>query len=404
MKTRNLFSTLTALALSFFATASAENYWMGNDGYECCEATCCEEACCDGKSWISADYLYWKIKDTSKVIPLATEAPTINLALTNPDAKVVLGGKKQNLEWRSGARLAIGTWLDCDRTFGVEAGGFFIPPYWNIHSVATVGLGPNFLGIPYHNAITDLETSFPITGPIAQLPFTGLAYYKIENQMTGAELNGLMDFEFCRPLGIKLIAGFRYLNFQEKFTFRTSEPIRPLSTSVRNTKDRFQTRNNFYGGQIGAAFNYDCSCFTFDLKAKIALGATKGNVGIHGYFKNNTGITSNIPLQFNGGVFALPTNIGNYKKTFFTYIPEANVDIGYKITECIQLKVGYTFLYVSKVLRATKQIDRNLNPTQSPFFNNNPLATLVGTPQPKGSTKTESLWAQGVNIGVEFNF
>ena len=58
-------------------------------------------------------------------------------------------------------------------------------------------------------------------------------------------------------------------------------------------------------------------------------------------------------------------------------LPEIAVNAGYKITPQARLFVSYAFLYVSNVVRPGEQINRNINPTQTVSWGNDPPATLV---------------------------
>ena len=125
---------------------------------------------------------------------------------------------------------------------------------------------------------------------------------------------------------------------------------------------------------------------------------------IHGVLRTDD-FSPNRELQtFEQGIFALPTNIGSYKKTRFSVIPEVNFNVGYQVLDCLTLKLGYTLICATNVLWAGKQIDRKINPTQSIIFNFNPNVQLVGEPRPKASLKSGWLWIQGWNAGLEFKF
>jgi hypothetical protein len=80
------------------------------------------------------------------------------------------------------------------------------------------------------------------------------------------------------------------------------------------------------------------------------------------------------------------------------------VNVGYQVIDCLRLKIGYSFLYVSNVLRAPKQLSRNITPNQSAAILFSSAVAVSDTDRPTGSKRTESLWIQGANIGLEFNF
>jgi len=227
------------------------------------------------------------------------------------------------------------------------------------------------------------------------------------NQVQNAELNGLMTLPFDCCVNMALLGGFRYWNFNESLTFTTNSPYLHLPDDVFITTDKFDVQNNFYGGQLGVVMDYKCNCFDINMKAKIALGANCGQVDIHGSLLTNEfnpveGVGA--AETYTGGFFALPTNIGNHKKTYFSVIPEININFGYQIMDCLRLQVGYTFLYVSNVLWAGKQIDPNLNPTQMPAYEYVPSPALAGEATPEVLMHTDDFWTQGVNVGLVFTF
>ena len=68
-------------------------------------------------------------------------------------------------------------------------------------------------------------------------------------------------------------------------------------------------------------------------------------------------------------------------------------------------------MYVSNVFWAGKQIDSEINPTQSGAIqagenppNVTPPFILAGAPTPVARHRTSIVWAQGVNCGFEFKF
>jgi hypothetical protein len=219
-----------------------------------------------------------------------------------------------------------------------------------------------------------------------------------------------MAFPMCdcdNNLKVNLLAGFRWWNFDESLSFNTSSPYVNYPDNIWITKDKFNCENNFYGAQVGIDLDYFCNCFFFNLKGKLALGANCAKSGIHGKFCTNDFAGSPFdatPECFEGGYFALPTNIGKHTKRHFAVIPEINANIGYQITECLRVKVGYTFLWVSKVLRPGKQIDRRIDPSQSAAITGSPMINLSSEDFPKSCPRTNSIWAQGVSVGVDFSF
>jgi len=361
------------------------------------------QPCCN-RFWADAEYLYWKIKDSPAPPPLIVTGPTAAPlpVLNGPGTSVVLGGKRIENHWRSGGKFTLGYWLDSCCQYGLEANYLFLPSGTRKDSVFSSGLpGSAILAAPFFDVTTGTESSVSVAIPGA---FSGLATWKLTNRMQGAELNVVAKYLSCGcQLKYGLLAGFRYWNFDERFHFRTSSPNLG-NPDVFITRDKFHTENNFYGGQIGAGVEYNCGGFFALAKAKVALGAMCEKVKISGELVTND-FNGFGPLQtFPGGYFALPTSIGHHRHTKFAVLPEAEIKLGYQFSDCFRVSVGYTFLYVSRVLRAAKQIDRNINPSQSAAILFVPGVALVGEARPRALSRSSDFWVQGANVGLEFTF
>ena len=59
-------------------------------------------------------------------------------------------------------------------------------------------------------------------------------------------------------------------------------------------------------------------------------------------------------------------------------VPEIGFNLGYRITPQATVYVGYSLLYASNVARPGDQINRNINPTQTVSYGNDPPVMPVG--------------------------
>lgn len=386
------------LQMLVFITASvalmplqAESYSSSDECEDACDNyTCCEV--CQKQFWLEADYLYWQIQGAPKVIPLVIQQPTVGGPFD-----VVLGGKKTKNDWHSGGRFALGYWFDAEKSLGAEVNYFFLGKNTKHSRVTSDENGSPRLRVPFFNVLTGSAASSALATPGI---FRGSAALKVSHKMQGAELNILKNMCYC-AWDFVGFAGFRYWNFEDNLSFFANSPVIPVPT-VYNYQDKFSTQNNFYGAQIGGCYRHCFSSFFIDVKAKIALGAMCQKSNIEGVFHTNE-FTGSVQT-FEGGFFALPTNIGHRKKTRFSVIPELNLNLGYQITHCVSLHVGYSVLYATEVLRASRQMSSRLNPSQSANIDFTSTPALVGEPSPKAKLRANSLWAQGVNVGVDFRF
>lgn len=355
--------------------------------------------------WLDAEYLYWKIKDSPAPVPLVGTAPTIAHGaplLGQSGAKVLLGGKEIDSKWRSGGKFSVGYWLDDNHCYAFEANCFFLPGRTQTQTVASSGEPDSiYLAVPYFDTVTHLESSSPVATPGL---YAGEATCKLFNKMQGAELNGeARVFSDC-SWKFAVLAGFRYWNFNEKFTFCVNSPDLAIPKEIYYVEDRFCTKNNFYGGQLGVKADYIFDCFSLNVVGKLALGAMCKEARISGAFDCNYFSHLTITQTFLGGYFALPSNISHRKHTSFALIPQMDVNLGYQISDSLSIQAGYTFLYVNKMLWASNQLNRHINPTQSSLYEFTATPVLVGTPQPKSSFREDDLWVQGINIGFTFQF
>src|SRR5882724_7686854 len=94
---------------------------------ESCDVLPCGDAVCGppGRIWVRGEYLLWWTK-SSILPPLLTTSPLGTPAneagvLGLPTTEIVFGGSGESSNPRSGGRITVGGWLDCNNTRGVEA-------------------------------------------------------------------------------------------------------------------------------------------------------------------------------------------------------------------------------------------------------------------------------------------
>ena len=169
--------------------------------------------------------------------------------------------------------------------------------------------------------------------------------------------------------------------------------------------DSFETSNNFYGGQFGPDMGFKRARWSLDLLGKIAIGDMSESVRIDGSTAF-PGQGTAVP----GGFLALPSNIGTFDRNRLAFIPEGGLKVGFQATQHCRLFVGYTFMYLSDVVRPGDQIDTRVDLRQVPitsFVTGGPaLPGMLMPPAvlPSVTMKRSDFWAQGVNFVVEFKF
>ena len=87
-------------------------------------------------------------------------------------------------------------------------------------------------------------------------------------------------------------------------------------------------------------------------------------------------------------------------RTKLAWVRDTSLNVRYRITDNVQLRLGYEFFWVSSVLRPGQQIDLGVNPTLLPF---NP-GPVSGPIRPLYRPDGETFWMHGINVGVAVQF
>jgi hypothetical protein len=272
---------------------------------------------------------------------------------------------------------------------------------------------------------------------------SGQVRFAASSRLQGAEANAVWKPDILGKR-LQLLAGFRYAQLDEGLGIASTVNQSQLSattfeaalglptgliqvlnntTTVTTRVDQFDAHNNFYGAQVGAKGEYCWGRLSIRADGKVALGTMDESVNILGG-SQVAGLSTVTPTQqvalagipltvasgapdvvtpivgrLPGGLFAQPSNIGHYSRNAFAVVPEADFKVGYEINSHVRATVGYTFFYMSSVVRPGDQIDRLINPS---FL---ALPPTGGAPaRPTFQFKSTDYWAQGVDFGVEFRF
>lgn len=370
-----------------------------------------EDWCDDERGWITAcepqrfyassEYLLWWINKGPVAAPLVTANanPATIAALNEPGTTIQFGpGSGNGLTYRafSGLRATVGARLGDDDRLTIEGSGFLLerrPVDFNAATgSSTILANPVFLPVPFAGNPAG-ESSFNSAGAAGSLAVQS------SSQLWGAEANGLYRLGTER-IQVQLLGGFRYLDLMENLRL-TDAFNDPVTGGVLLTQDRFQTRNQFYGGQIGTRLGWTAGQMFAETTLLVALGSSHEVLNIRGATTVTNGAFGDQTGTFIGGVYAEPSNIGRFTRDVFSVVPEVRLRAGYEIGPRLRAFVGYNFLYYSDVLRPGKQIDRNVNANQNGLFG---AGTVLPPAVPAPLLQGSGLWAQGISFGLEFRY
>ncbi len=248
-------------------------------------------------------------------------------------------------------------WFDANDTIGFETSFFGLDRRSNNQSVSSDGNGNPSIGLSFLNATPGSSGEFiqTLSAPGA---FAGNIQVSSTLELWGIEVNGALNLFRSGGFELTALAGFRYFDLQENL-YITSNSTDIATGNFLSLYDQFSTRNQFYGGQVGARLDWQANRWYLEATGKVALGVTHETVDIGG----NT-FTS--PGGFSpGGFYAQPSNIGHYTATQFGVIPTVELKVGYQLNRAWRVFIGYDFMYWNQVVRPGNQLDRNVNLTQS---------------------------------------
>ncbi|MFO0878953.1 MAG: BBP7 family outer membrane beta-barrel protein [Gemmataceae bacterium] len=388
------------------APAAATTFQRGTDaGFAASDA--------DVSFWFIGEYLYWGLSG-AKVPPLLTTSPpgtSVGSAgvIGAPGTRVVYGGSDINDDFRSGFRVRAGVWLDEDQNHGIDVSFFMLEGMGN---GATVGAqdGSIISSRPFVDATTGLNNaelvSFPgILNGTASVDAGSGAFWGVDALWRHKICCGHFNLSGCEDGGyfrVDLLSGFRYFRYDDQVTI--TEDLTPLNPAILPgtrilISDRFKARNAFAGGALGLGTDLQFNRLSIWARGRVNLGATQREVSIQGQTEvQQPGFA---PLVRSGGLLALNSNIGDYKSSRFTVLPEGDITLGYQVADFCRLLVGYSIIYWPGVAFAGEQIDPVVNPNLIPSKGG---AQAVGPARPRFDFQSGDLFVHGLTAGIAFAY
>jgi hypothetical protein len=364
------------------------------------------------RMFISGETLIWWMKDGRINLPLATSTtdPLSTGILGVPGTFVVYGNNEVEHNAFIGARLNGGFVLDERKVWAVEGSGLWLAQDSDVFRVHGDQVPGGILARPYINARTGLGAAALVSFPSA---FTGGITVESTSELWGLEVNVVRNLFRWDAISMDFLVGARYLRLEESLTVNDLFFVLPAGVAFFNGRplpdgnavlrtDFFETRNQFYGGQIGTRLEYRFGSFYFLGKLKVALGTNNQEVEVDGrtsLFANDT-LADVTP----GGLLALSTNIGSTNRDAFAAVPEASVTLGWHVTPRIRVYAGYTFIYWSDVLRPGEQLDLRVNPANLPTAPPGEFGVAGGPPVPGVLLRSNDFYVHGMNFGVALRF
>jgi len=198
---------------------------------------------------------------------------------------------------------------------------------------------------------------------------------------------------------IDLVAGYQFFRLDDSLQLNTNtqfiDPLSPFFGTTIATTDRFATRNQFHGGQLGLRGRMARGQWSLNTLGLVGIGNMNEQVIING---SNTVTSGGVPSTTSGGIFTQGTNIGTFTQNRFAVIPQLIANVHYHVTPNLSFHMGYNIMWFSNIALTGDQVDTTVNSTQ--FFSGN----LAGPARPRFQFNDLDYWLQGINYGMNWDF
>jgi len=262
-----------------------------------------------------------------------------------------------------------------------------------------------------------------VSGASGATVASGAVAYTTGARLDGAVAGIVWNVRHECDCTLNLIFGFRYLDIDESLAIYQSShfaaggptyfPPHPAAglgaiTDFQIT-DRFRTRNQFYGVQLGLDAERTFGPWFVGLAPKVALGTNRQTADVDGSttFAGTTGQTVTVP----GGLYAVgipggpPGTEGILGKDVvnrFAVLAEVTGRFGVQLTPSVRLSAGYTFLYLNTVARPGLEIQPVINPRVIPV--SQAFGSTSGPVAPRRAYDISDYVAHGVLFGLEVRY
>lgn len=365
--------------------------------------SCCNISMAAHPSWMTVEYLYWGIENEPLSVPLVTSNPTPGAggamgSIGETGTQVIYGTGSSNDAVNfigfHAAHTTLGGWFDACDQYGLEANFFGHAKRNNIFSASSDEITQPLIAIPYYSVSEGSEAGFNLGSAPNVLTITN------NSQTWAGDLNALLDLEKRVHFPLVAMAGLAYFNLAEGLNLNDTLVDTTLNGTV-SVMDNFKASNQFYGLQFGARSDITIQNFTLGLLGTLALGENRQNLEITG----NTNVANGAfeMTSSNAGLFAEPSNIGNYKDHPFTLLPKVQMRLGYNLAPDMNIFFGYNFLYLSDVIRPGEQLQHNINITQQPTLGPSG-GVLTGAALPTLNMTHTHIWMQAFSMGFKFEY
>ena len=366
---------------------------VGLSGIGNCPPNCKCLLCLRKRMWYSGAYMHTWARSRG-VPPLVTTSPDATpraLAGVLPGATILFGDEGVGGGLTPGMKLEMGRWMG-DGHVGLAGRLFYMENDTDGFSAQSNGTLP-ILALPFFDPIGGIEDALLLAHPdVATDGRVGISY-----DLEALSADALLRFKIARTSGIHidLTGGYNFARVDDSLLLRAQTTDADNTNLVPNgtvfdITDSFAAENTFHGGSIGLNLKLCHGRMTVRGMSKLSVGNMHQELAIAGQ-QVITPPGGGAPAIVNNGVYAQQSLIGNYSRDTTSFIPEASLQLGYRLTRQFEMNVGYSMLYFTNVALAGGSVEHTVD------------LNGAGGPTPP-SFNDSSLWLQGITIGGAFNY
>ena len=370
--------------------------------------------------WVQGEYLHWWVKGMKNTPPLVTTSSDQSQGgrIGESTTRALFPTATLFQSPGSGGRIRFGHWWNVEHSQGIEGDLWGLNgPHENFSVSST---GDPLIARPFFD--TSPSTPGQNSEVVANADRQGGVTVVADSDLYAAGLSWRWNLGFFRPararpcrsvpasfrflprgdIRLDFTCGYRYARLDEQLSVLENVTVTGLGRF--DVQDHFRTVNDFNGAEIGLHYTHHHCRWSFDLRPRLAFGNVHQRTQITGSTLSTP--TAGPSSNEAGGLLALEgTNIGTSTRDQFSFLPQLDAQLGYRITDQLAFTVGYSFLYWMRVARPGEQIDFNVNSEFLPDSNPFPTTpTGTGPRDPRPLYADTAFWAQGLNLGLEYRF
>lgn len=343
---------------------------------------------CSPQVWFESETLLWFTKNVASPALVNTSGVGVLPVTGGAGVQSVFGGG-DGIDYglTPGFRFSGGMYVGPEQKVGIGGRGYGLLSPSEKYALASDGSGTAgnpAIGIPFYDTFNNQENAYLVADGTPPAT-TGIVTARSDLDMYGADGSLYLLLTRSDSMRMDLLGGYTYNLLKNSVSVESDSTRVPTHFT---TNDLFATENTFNGGHLGVLSSVNRSRISFSTLAKIAFGGMHQSGSIRG-FSTVDGTT------LGAGILTQPSNIGEYSRDRFAFIPELGIKLGFAARQNVQFTVGYTMMMWSGVALAGSSIDNAIDPTQ--------LILGIGT-RPNPILSNDTFWMQGIDLGMNFSF